>query len=187
MALDDQLKEIYDFWFGLDKSQWWTVSNEMDQQISDRFGNFYEDTHKNLPELDSLSAQQLLSLIILLDQFPRNMFRGTARSFSTDDQARNITCFALDKGLHQQLSPTEKVFLYLPLEHSENLDDQNLCVELFDQEPDLEYERDFAIKHRDIIEKFGRFPHRNEILDRPSTTEEIAYLEGGGETFGTKK
>ena len=121
----------------------------------------------------------VLALVIVLDQFPRNMFRGTPQAFATDAMARDVTRRALAGGVDKRIEPTLLEFLYLPFMHSEQLADQERCVELFrgvDHPENLK----FAEIHADIIRRFGRFPHRNPILGRASTAEEQAFLGGGG-------
>lgn len=116
-----------------------------------------------------------LALVILLDQFPLNMFRGQPISFSTEQQAVAVSKFAIDQRFDQRLPATQLAFLYMPLMHSENLADQDLSVRLFEA-AQLENNLRFAQHHRELIRKYGRFPHRNAILGRPNTPEEIAYL-----------
>ena len=122
------------------------------------------------------SAEGCLALAIILDQFPLNMFRGSAKSFSTEADAIKISHFAISKGFDEELDSSRLTFLYMPLMHSENIEDQNLSVELFSKSG-LENNLRFAKHHRDIIKKYGRFPHRNLILNRTSTEEEIEYLK----------
>jgi uncharacterized protein (DUF924 family) len=121
------------------------------------------------------SATGSLALVIVLDQFPLNMFRGTAKSFSTGAQSRSVARSAIEKSYDQELPADQRSFLYMPFMHSEDLDDQAFGVELFSQ-PGLENNLRFAKHHYGIIERFGRFPHRNEILARESSEAEIKYL-----------
>jgi len=122
-----------------------------------------------------------LALIVVLDQFPRNMFRGTARAFSTDSQALAAARGALERGLDQVLSPAERTFVYMPFEHAEDLAAQRRALALFEAlDPnDMEYAR----RHHEIIARFGRFPHRNAVLGRESTPEEIEFLKQPGSSF----
>ena len=131
-------------------------------------------------ELDSWAgdADGALALLILLDQFPRNAFRGTARMFESDAKARRIARGAIEAGFDQGVEHDLRNFFYLPFAHSENLADQDRCVELARELGGEELR--YAIIHRDIIEKFGRFPHRNEALGRATTPEERKFLAGGG-------
>jgi uncharacterized protein (DUF924 family) len=115
----------------------------------------------------------------VLDQFPRNMFRGDRRVYATDVQARNVAVGAIERGLDTRIDPALRAFLYMPLMHSEDLTDQQRCVELFSRGGDpenLKYARD----HADIIRRFGRFPHRNRMLGRTTTADEAAFLDSGG-------
>lgn len=127
-----------------------------------------------------------LALVILLDQFPRNMFRGTPQAFATDALAREVATHLIQADCDRQLLPIERAFVYMPFMHSETLADQQSSVELFQQ---LAQEREYlsfvtyAIQHLEVIERFGRFPHRNAILSRPSTPEETAFLTQPGSSF----
>lgn len=128
-----------------------------------------------------------LVLVLLLDQFPRNLFRGDARSFASDRAALDITNHALAQGFERQVLPVERIFFYLPLEHSENLADQERCVELVRSlaanHPEFESYLDYAQRHHDVIKQFGRFPHRNEILGRETTPAEAEFLQQPGSRF----
>ncbi len=186
--------EILDFWFGTpdsseyghSRSQWFTKNPEFDQQMRSLFLPHYQLASRR--ELDSWKDQPLscLALIILLDQFPRNVFRGTPQSFTTDNLALQLADWAIAQGFDQQLLSVQRWFIYLPLEHDENLVNQERSVELFadfkdDPEGGNTYE--YAIRHRDVIAKFGRFPHRNIILGRKSTPAEIELLQQPGSSF----
>jgi uncharacterized protein (DUF924 family) len=120
-----------------------------------------------------------LALILLLDQIPRNIFRGSAHAFATDARALRVAERAVARGFDQRFEPALRCFLYLPFEHSEEPEDQTRAVELFETLGDAEYLR-YAILHRDIIARYGRFPHRNAVMGRVSTAEEKAFLESGG-------
>ena len=139
----------------------------------------YADTWQQAKrgELDDWqrTAAGCLALAIVLDQFPLNMFRGTAKSFATEAQSRAVARSAIEKAYDQQLSAKQKPFLYMPFKHSEDLDDQAVSVELFSQ-PGLDDNLRFAKHHYDIVERFGRFPHRNKILRRESSEAEKEYL-----------
>ena len=130
--------------------------------------------------------KSILSMVILLDQFPRNAFRGSARSFEYDLHALEAAREALEKGFDTSLSPTEAGFLVLPFEHSEDITDQKEAVRLARDLTERGAGKDlyeFAVRHHDIIESFGRFPHRNAVLGRPSTPEEIEFLKLPGSSF----
>lgn len=168
--------EILKYWFSEDISKYWFASTpEIDTQMRDRFNDLWEKAKEG--ELDhwKTSGKGCLALCIILDQLPLNMFRGTAKSFITEQQAVTIAKYAIEKELDQQISKERVSFLYMPLMHSESLDDQNLSVELFEK-AGLENNLRFAKHHRDLIIEFGRFPHRNEVLKRDSSLQEIEYL-----------
>lgn len=170
-------QDVLDFWFSPHmEPHWFAKSDEIDARIRDGFAATCEAAHRR--ELDDWAGTPdgALALAILLDQFPRNMFRGTRRAFESDDLALHHAGAAVDAGFDQQVEPKRRVFLYLPFEHSEDLPDQTRSVELFEALGDPGY-LDYAIQHRDIIEKFGRFPHRNRILDRPNTPDEDEFLK----------
>jgi uncharacterized protein (DUF924 family) len=167
---------IIDFWFDENSRDYWFRSTpEMDAQLRDRFIDTWLAAAENKLRAWEDSAEGSLALAIILDQFPLNMFRGKPLTFSTEAQARKIARAAIERGLDQQLSDEQKVFLYMPFMHSEEMADQNRSIELFDL-PGLEQSFRFANHHRDIVQRFGRFPHRNEILGRHSSQDEIAYL-----------
>ncbi len=168
--------DVLRFWFGLDPKQWWRADPALDVRIKEGFGKLWTELRK-LPASsflgDPLSA---LAAIILFDQFPRNMFRGHAEQFATDPLALAIAKGAVDRNFHEQLEPTERGFLYMPFQHSESLEDQNSSLLLFTELGDVEL-LSYARKHRDIIARFGRFPHRNAMLGRSPRADEIAAGE----------
>ena len=184
--------EILAFWFGTgehhgkSRLEWFRIDAAFDEEIRRWFLPAYE-----LAESGTLShwkshAQHCLALIVMLDQFPRNMFRGSHRAFMTDAMAREATRHALDNGFDRELKPVERQFVYLPLEHSESLVDQQACLKLmrqlsvFAETAELHV---WAEKHLVIIQRFGRFPHRNAALGRESTAEEIEFLKQPGSGF----
>jgi uncharacterized protein (DUF924 family) len=174
---------IIDFWFKeLTPQQWWVKDLKLDNVIKDRFS----DIHKRatLGELESWrdTAQGRLAEVIILDQFSRNIYRDTPLSFASDPQALTLAQEAIRLNLDKELSIEMRTFLYLPYMHSESLLIHDIAMELFDIEG-LEYNLDFEKKHRDIIERFGRYPHRNNILGRESTAEEIEFLKQPGSSF----
>jgi uncharacterized protein (DUF924 family) len=164
---------VLKFWFALDPERWWNGGAELDQRIKQDFLKLWFEK-RQLP-VDAFLTDPLTALagVILFDQFPRNMFRGHADAYSTDDLALAIAKGAVDQGLDEQLTNVERKFLYMPFQHSENLDDQNRAVLLFTKIGD-EHQLGYAKHHREIIERFGRFPHRNAILGRASRPNEIA-------------
>jgi len=176
--MKDIQQEILSFWFEeTQPKQWFQVSAEFDQLIIDRFSGGYALAADGGYTEWKNSADGALAYCILLDQMPRNMFRGTPKAFQTDAKALIVSKYAISKGLDQVLSPTKRRFVYLPFEHSENINDQRRSVELFEKTKDehpLGYE--YAVRHFDVIDKYGRFPHRNKILGRVNTPEEEEYL-----------
>lgn len=167
---------ILDFWFQDDvRDKWFRSTPEFDAHIRRQFESLWEQAGAG--ELDSwqASADGALALAIVLDQFPLNMFRGEARAFSTEAKAIEVAKAAIDNGLDQQLPADRLMFLFMPLMHSESLADQTLSVEKFTA-AGMEESARFARHHYGIVEKYGRFPHRNAILGRESTPEEQAYL-----------
>ena len=161
----DWRADVLKFWFALDKEQWWRGGPDLDEEIRSRFADLWEQK-RQLPARCFLdNPLTALAAVILFDQFPRNMFRGHADQFSTDPLALAIAREAIDRGLDEQLEPKERGFLYMPFQHSEDLDDQNRSLLLFTALGDDE-QLHYAKLHHDIIERFGRFPHRNEMLGR---------------------
>jgi uncharacterized protein (DUF924 family) len=169
----DWRADVLKFWFGLDEKQWWRGGDALDHRIREDFLDLWHEK-RQLP-IDSFTSDPLTALaaVILFDQFPRNMFRGHAEQFATDHLALGIAEEAIAKGFDEQLEPRERAFLYMPFEHSETMDDQNRAMLLFTALGDAEMLH-FARLHRDIIERFGRFPHRNAMLGRQPRAEEIA-------------
>ncbi len=172
--------QIIDFWYSDRMAGHWYRSNaELDGEIRDRFASVWRRASDG--ELDHWreTAEGCLALCIVLDQFPLNMFRGQAESFATEEQAVRVVKHALAAGLDKQLPYERREFLYMPLMHSESLADQEMAVKLFEA-AGLDSNLKFARHHRDIIHRFGRFPHRNEILGRTSSEPELVYLAGEG-------
>ncbi|HEX8514276.1 MAG TPA: DUF924 family protein [Allosphingosinicella sp.] len=164
--------EVLAFWFGLAGEQWWKADPALDAEIRERFLGLWETERENVPEAFLASARDAVSAVILFDQFPRNMMRGHADQFSTDKLALAIAKGAVERGLDEAMSPAERGFLYMPFQHSEDLGDQRRSVALFTALGDDD-QLGFARKHHDVIERFGRFPHRNAILGRPPRPAEI--------------
>jgi uncharacterized protein (DUF924 family) len=175
--------EVLRFWFEETPSAaWFKKDAAFDAAIAARFAALYEKVSATPPEASALSPALALAAVVVLDQFPRNMFRGSARAFASDVAARRIARAAVDAGSDRLLGKDERLFLYLPFEHSEDLADQERSVALTAGLGDAEYDR-YAIAHRDIIRRFGRFPHRNAVLGRASTAEELESLKGPGSSF----
>jgi len=176
METNMNAQSIIDFWFAdACKSCWFNSTPEMDQSIKNNYEMLWLSASQgalNEWREEPLSA---LALVIILDQFPLNMFRGTAQSFSTEAASRMVASYAIDRGFDQSLSNEQKMFLYMPFMHSEDIADQNYAVELF-KSAGLDDNAKWAEHHRDIVKQFGRFPHRNEILGRESSAEEIQWL-----------
>ena len=169
-------KDVLAFWFSeTTKKLWFKSTPAFDQSLREEYEALWIQASDGELDIWQESAHGSLALIIVLDQFPLNMFRGEAKSFSTEYQAINVTRNAISRGFDSQLNSVEVPFLYMPLMHSEKLDDQNDSVELFER-AGLENNIRFAKHHREIIKKYGRFPHRNKILARTNTAEEIKYL-----------
>ena len=164
---------IIEFWFGLKPEQWWAANPQLDSLVRDRFCELWKEKRQLPPEMFLAEARTALAGVILFDQFPRNMFRGSAEQYSTDPLAQAIARGAVDRGLDEELDRSGRIFLYMPFMHSEDMDNQRRSVLLFTAlgEPDqLKYAR----HHHDIVERYGRFPHRNAILGRTSRPAEIA-------------
>lgn len=192
----DRWREIYDYWFGAPGSPehgtvrdfWFGGGPDVDRAIRSRFERDCRRAAAGEYAAWRDGRESSLALVILLDQFPRNIYRGDARSFAADPLALSVARHIVVQHWHDDLLAVERVFVYLPFEHSEKLADQERAVELFasiEPHPEREKWLDFAMQHKAIIEAFGRFPHRNEILGRMSTPEEADWLASNEERFGT--
>lgn len=172
-----QISDVLEFWFSeRAQAKWFDSDDAFDREIEATFGATHAAAHRG--ELDDWAAtpEGALALIVLLDQFPRNMFRATPKAFASDPKAREIARLALKRGHDRAVPADRRSFLYLPFEHSEDLADQELSLRLYrayGSEKSMEY----AVGHHDVIRKFGRFPHRNKFLGRPNTPEEEEYLK----------
>ena len=168
--------EIVDFWFSEPmRSRWFRSTQAVDREIRVRFEAVWLQAASGALADWRETARGCLALAIVLDQFPLNMYRGQPRAFATEGQAIEVSLLAVERGLDRQLAADRRAFLYMPLMHSEDLAHQDLSVRLFEQ-AGLASNARFARHHRDLIRRFGRFPHRNAILGRTSTVEEAAYL-----------
>lgn len=176
--------DVTEFWFS-DRARpfWFTRDAAFDRLVGAELGAGHAAAARGGLDHWMASGTGCLALCILLDQAPRNMFRGTPAAFATDPQARRVARHAVSQGFDVALPAEQKLFLYLPFEHSEELADQDLCVELICQRIGPGEYLDYAVRHREIIARFGRFPHRNAILGRPSTPEEEAFLREPGSAF----
>jgi len=167
---------LIDFWFSDEVKKYWFKSTKaFDKQLVDSYADTWEQAKKGALDDWQRTAVGSLALVIVLDQFPLNMFRGTTKSFSTEALSRTVARGAIEKDFDKELPTHQKSFMYMPFMHSEDLDDQASGVEYFNQ-PGLEDNFRFAKHHFGIIERFGRFPHRNEVLGRKSSEAEIIYL-----------
>ena len=178
MSTHPDAQRMVTFWRAAGRQAWFAKDDAFDRRLRDEFLELHMACARRENDAWMETAEGALALILLLDQFPRNAFRGTGHMFATDPLARHYANQALATGLDQQIDDDLRVFAYLPFEHSEALDDQLKSVALHtplggDWMP-------HAIKHRDIIEQFGRFPHRNAALGRETTPEEQAFLNAGG-------
>jgi uncharacterized protein (DUF924 family) len=183
-------QDVLDFWFGdppgAERAEWFRKDARFDGEIRRRFGELHAAAARRDLEAWRASPEALLALVVVLDQFSRNLYRGHARAFAQDAHARECANQALARGDDLLLLPVQRQFLYLPLEHSEDLADQERCVELMRSLEAFEPTRgltEWAVKHRDIVARFGRFPHRNAALGRASTPEEVEFLEQPGSGF----
>jgi len=173
------IAQVLDFWRQAGPTRWFAKDEVFDADFRERFADHHEAATDGRLDDWADSAEGILALLILLDQFPRNCFRGTARAFATDDAARALADAALDRGFDTAVDPTLRPFFYLPFMHCEDIGIQDLCVALCEEHGDPQVTH-HARAHRDIIQRFGRFPHRNPIVGRQSTDEELAFLESGG-------
>lgn len=170
--------DLLDFWRQAGPARWFRHDAGFDAAFRERFLAAHEAAVRGELVPWSATADGALALVLLLDQFPRNAFRGTPRAHATDAQARQVAAAALAEGHDSCFEPPLRAFFYLPFMHSESLADQERCVELM--RPLGGEQLRYAQHHRGIVERFGRFPHRNAVLGRPSTPEELQFLQEGG-------
>jgi uncharacterized protein (DUF924 family) len=194
--------ELLDFWFGTETDDaavataqaelWWGHGAETDESLQARFGTAASSAAAGILDHWTGSPRGRLALILLLDQLPRAIHRGTPAAFAQDLDARRVADQGLESGADKLLRPIERLFFYLPFEHSEDLEDQDRSIALYrDLAAEVAAEHketfaefvDYAVRHREVIARFGRFPHRNAILGRESTPEETAFLEQPGSGF----
>lgn len=171
--------DIIAFWSEAGPSRWFRKDEEFDRRFRETFLAAHESACRGDLDHWQRSPGGALALILLLDQFPRNAFRGTARVYASDTRALEIARAALAAGHDRHIDADLRLFLYLPFNHSEVLEDQELCIELCRALGDPE-SLAYAVDHRDIVKRFGRFPHRNSILGRTTTDEERRFLDEGG-------
>ncbi|MHA1566249.1 MAG: DUF924 family protein [Alphaproteobacteria bacterium] len=184
-ALAVDAAEILRFWFDeAGPGKWYVKDLEFDDELTRRFRATYDQAAAGALEGWAASADGAVALVVLLDQFPRNMFRDSPQAFATDAMARDIAENALAQGWGGELTPDRRQILYMPLMHSEALGDQERCVGLFKaMGADYAKVHEYAVRHRDIIARFGRFPRRNAVLGRQSREEEVAFLNQPDSSF----
>jgi uncharacterized protein (DUF924 family) len=190
--------DILTFWFGRPsepgytepRGRWFERDAAFDAECAHRFLATHEKAATGELRAWADEPRSALALLLLLDQFPRNLFRDSPRAFATDAQAREVARHALARGLDVSLPPVWRWFFYLPFEHGEDLQDQRLAVSLFEtlalqnpRNPAIAEALEYARRHHDIIARFGRFPHRNAALGRESTPEEVAFLQEPDSSF----
>lgn len=176
-------EDILQFWFReLEPAQWWRKDEVLDREIADRFSDVHAAAARcELSEWRRLDRGRLAEIIVL-DQFSRNLFRDSPRAFECDPLALALAQEAVSNGADESLAPAEKSFMYMPFMHSESPAIHEIAVRLF-RDAGLEHNLDFELKHKAIIDRFGRYPHRNEVLGRISTAEEIEFLKQPGSSF----
>ena len=192
--MPSRVGEVLDFWFGREgepgygefRETWFRKDPAFDASVTERFADLYEEALAGGLDGWRDDARSCLALVIVLDQFPRNMFRGDGRTHAADGVALESSKYAVEHALDRELPAFQRMFLYMPFMHSENSEDQRRSVELFGllaNEPGAPDVTSYAVGHREIVERFGRFPHRNEILDRATTPEEAEFLKTEGSSF----
>jgi uncharacterized protein (DUF924 family) len=177
------IDEIVHFWFAeLSRKDWFRKDEALDSTIASRFGAIYHELRAGVPASWLDTPEGYLAAILVLDQFPRNMFRGDARAFATDEAGLALAKQAIAEGLDSKLTRYQRIFLYMPFQHSEDRDDQARGIALYamlGKPANL----DFALRHQAVVDRFDRFPHRNAILGRASTEEERTFLTEPGSSF----
>jgi uncharacterized protein (DUF924 family) len=172
-------EQVLAFWLAVGPDRWFVEDAALDVEIRSRFQDVHNDAAAGLFKSWEDTPDSALALVIVLDQFPRNMFRGNARAYATDSLARAAAERAIARGFDQRIAMPERIFFYLPFEHSESALDQECCLALVRATGDAEFLK-WAKLHADIIRRFGRFPHRNASLGRATTPEEEAFMDSGG-------
>jgi uncharacterized protein (DUF924 family) len=181
--LNEEAADVLAFWFGqLTPEQRFKRDEALDAWIRERFGELHARLAAHVPDDWLDNPGDLLAAVIVLDQFSRNLYRDDPHAFASDAMALNLAQLALRRGYDELLSPDELKFLYMPFMHSEDPDHQDRCVELMEEIGDAEA-ADFARRHKAIIDRFGRFPHRNDVLGRECTPEELEFLKQPGSRF----
>ncbi|WP_263078904.1 DUF924 domain-containing protein [Endozoicomonas sp. Mp262] len=196
--MDVDYHEVLEFWFAGEilgseqRSRWWQKKEAVDLSIKQRFASLIPQVHDGLHEEWAQTPEGRLAAIICLDQFPRNIYRNSAKAFSFDDKALFLTLEGLNSSHDIKLDLLERTFFMMPLMHDESLDSQDRCVEFYEDavtassgelQQYLKGSLEFALRHREIIERFGRYPHRNKVLGRQNTAEEEYFLTQPGSSF----
>ncbi|MBL8381104.1 MAG: DUF924 domain-containing protein [Burkholderiales bacterium] len=187
-------EDVLRFWFGAPdaagvlprRPEWFRKDALFDEAIRSRFGELHRQARAGHIDAWRQAPVSALAFVIVTDQFPRNLYRGSPDTYSTDGMALDCARMMVERGWDMELAPIQRWFVYLPYEHSESLNDQRECLRLFERvavEPRLADVPEWAVKHMVVIERFGRFPHRNAILGRPSKPEEIEFLKEPGSSF----
>ncbi len=172
-----QITEILEFWFAPGMAEkWFEQDPALDREIRERLGGLYQKAAAGEFQDWRQTPEGCVALLVLLDQVPRNLFRGDPRTYATDEMARAVTGHALDQGFDAELTQDQRGMLYLPLLHSESLEDKERAVELTRPLTENPAFHKWAVHHRDIVARFGRFPHRNSILGRPNVPDEDTFL-----------
>jgi len=180
---DPEIDRVLSFWFEeLRPEQWFTVDDTVDEDVRARFRALHRRLAAGVPPDWKQTPEGFFAAVIVLDQFPRNMFRGDARAFATDAAALALADRAIGRGFDRALAPVRRKFLYMPFQHSERPEDQARSVDLFASLDDPQA-LDFAKRHKEIVDRFGRFPHRNAVLGRASTAEELTFLQRPDASF----
>lgn len=178
-----EFREVLKFWFEeLKPEEWWQKNDELDRAIKDKFGDLHKSATQSELEDWRTTPRGRLAEIIVLDQFSRNIYRNQREAFAWDSMALALAQEAIRQKAHQELSAPKRAFLYMPYMHSESQKIHREAMELFG-EPGLEFNFEFEKKHKEIVDRFGRYPHRNEVLGRESTPEEIEFLKGPDSSF----
>ena len=172
-------QDVIGFWLQAGPQKWFKKLSAFDEAIRLKFEPVHHRAARGEYDAWIETPQGALALLLLLDQFPRNLYRGSAHAFATDPKARAFALTAVDRGFDREVEPSLRNFFYLPFEHSESLSDQDYCLALCTEAGDADNLK-WASLHRDIIVRFGRFPHRNRALGRTTTPEEQAFLDEGG-------
>lgn len=178
-------RDVLEFWFAAGPDKWFAKDEAFDAEIAERFGAAVEDARAGRLDGWMDDAHGALALVILIDQFPRNLFRGSAEAFAADAKAREVAAYAIDRRFDTETPVGARQFFYMPFMHSEDLADQERCIRLIESRlPGDEETLRFAQIHRDLIARFGRFPHRNAVLGRKTSPEEETYLSSDGAFTG---